>query len=72
MNYISEDENYKYYSGQFEGQEVRMREDKSTGELYLNNEDVAKCLGYENFDELLKNPEARKIIMKQTSREQLN
>lgn len=50
----------------------RIRHPMSTGELFFNNEDVAKCLGYEDFYELLKNPEARKIFMKHTSREQLN
>lgn len=72
MYYINEDSNYKYYVDYFEGLEINMYVDKNTGELFLNRNDVAKVLGYNNFEEMMQNPEIIKVYMKKFNNEQLN
>ena len=53
MKHTHADHKFDYYLGNFQGLEVRIQKDKLTGEVYFNTEDVAKCLGHENLNEML-------------------
>lgn len=53
MRYIESDNEYDYFLGNFQGQEVRMRKEQKTGVCTLNSEDFAKCLGFKNLADML-------------------
>ena len=53
MTFTHTDEKFNHYLGNFQGIELRIYNDKLTDEVYFNQEDVAKCLGHENLNEML-------------------
>ena len=55
MKLIKETETTKIYMGTFLNQPCRFIEDKKTKEKTLYLEDVAKCLGFKNSQEMFSN-----------------
>ncbi|AOR28718.1 hypothetical protein FORMB_16790 [Formosa sp. Hel1_33_131] len=55
MKLIQETPTAKIYLGKFQGKPCRYIEDKKTGERTLSLEDVAKCLGFKNSQEMFSN-----------------
>lgn len=55
MKLIQETPTAKIYLGKFQGKPCRYIEDKRTGKRTLYLEDVAKCLGFKNSQEMFAN-----------------
>lgn len=53
MKLIHQTETHLYYESYFEGQKVRMMQDKKTSELKFNAEDTAKILGYGSLEKMM-------------------
>jgi hypothetical protein len=53
MRIIAEDAERITMLDYFEGKPVRFYKDKATGEVHINGEDMAMCMGYESLEELM-------------------
>lgn len=53
MKYTGEDTEYKYFVDIFGDIEIRMQVCKSTNQLYFNQDDVAKALGFKDDQEMI-------------------
>lgn len=53
MEKIGEDQQYEYFSDQFENHSIRARKDKTTGEIFFDGDDMAKVFGYNSMAEFL-------------------
>jgi len=56
MKKIQDTPTHEIFLDYFKGQQVRIFKDKVTGEIAFNTDDVAKVLGYENEQAMLKDP----------------
>lgn len=57
-----EDEKYVYFLDYFQGKPVHMKQDKTTGEIFFNADDVCHILGVGSFDEFIGTDEGLDII----------
>lgn len=59
MKQVGEDSNYLYFESLFPvtGQLVRISVDKMTNEILFNADDVAKCIGFENLEDMMQDDE---------------
>lgn len=53
MKLIKTDIQFDYFIDYFQGIEVIIQKDKLTQQIYFNSESVAKCLGFNNTDEMV-------------------
>ena len=54
MKLINSDTQYDYYIDYFQGIEVNIKKDKTTNQIYYSSDSVAKILGFNNADEMIK------------------
>ncbi|WP_080903345.1 hypothetical protein [Parabacteroides sp. Marseille-P3160] len=53
--FTGEDELYRYFDGVLDGKPIQGRQDKKTGEVFFDLNDIVRFLGYaENLEEFLK------------------
>ncbi|MCK5136625.1 MAG: hypothetical protein KAR19_12605 [Bacteroidales bacterium] len=57
MRFLNEDDQYQYFSANFQDQPVRFMQDKVTGEIFIDSEDVANVLGFVNVGDMLNSDE---------------
>lgn len=63
MKLIDEDSEYYYYLDIFENNQIKIRQNKSTGAIYFDADDVMKLLGKEvSFEEFLSSDEGLDFI----------
>ena len=55
MKYTEEDNNYKYFEGNFQGNTIRISQDKQTNDIFFNTDDVT-------FNEFLGSDEGLDLI----------
>ena len=53
MRYTHEDNQYTYYVAEYQGKQIRMSQEKATGQVYFNSEDFARALGYDTVSDML-------------------
>ncbi|MBC7915397.1 MAG: hypothetical protein H7Y07_14890 [Pyrinomonadaceae bacterium] len=64
MKRISETATHILYVDYFEGQQVRVQQNKSTGELFFFSDDVAKVLGFKDQNEMMQSPKVKEVLRK--------
>lgn len=57
-----EDEKYIYFLDYFQGNPVHIQQDKTTGEIFFNADDVCHILGMGNFNEFIGSDQGLDII----------
>lgn len=54
---IGENDEFVFFVSEFMGNKVRIMQSKETGEVSLLADDVAKCIGYSNLQEMMSDDE---------------
>ena len=54
MKLINTDAQYDYYIDYFQGIEVRIKKDKTTNQIYYSSDSVAKILGFNSADDMIR------------------
>ena len=58
MEKIGENEHWIFYEDNWKGMTIRLSKKKSTGEMYINQDDMAEMMGFKDLPDMLKKNEA--------------
>lgn len=59
---------FEVYEDNFQGKPVRFIKNIATGQVSINTDDMAKCLGFNNTGEMMNSPKVQQVLSENNKR----